>query len=66
MLLTWSKPINDGGSPITGYLVEYKADGETHYTQANNGIETPSLSLVVTGLKPETGYKFRVYAVNKV
>jgi len=32
--LKWTKPFNDGGSPITGYLIEKKEVGATKWTKA--------------------------------
>lgn len=63
--VSWMKPLKDGGSPITGYTVEYRAEGGS-WQAANDGLSVATLNMVVRGLKPSTAYQFRVYAHNKV
>lgn len=33
--LSWTKPENDGGAPITGYVIEYKVTFENHVLYLN-------------------------------
>ncbi len=62
--VSWQPPAEDGGSPITGYRVIYRAQ-----TAASGGW-TPSNDIVdaapvtVTGLQNGTVYQFRVVAMN--
>ncbi|ERL85176.1 hypothetical protein D910_02598 [Dendroctonus ponderosae] len=62
--LKWLPPDNDGGAPITGYIVEVKDKFGKEWT---TGIEVPGeqLSATVPGLKENSQYEFRVRAVNK-
>ena len=61
--LTWAAPSSAGGTPVTGYLVEYKASGGSWVTAtANTGSATTSYT--VTGLSAGTTYTFRVSAIN--
>lgn len=62
--LKWEKPDNDGGAPITSYIVEFKDKFGTNW---NKGIEVPGdqLSATVPDLKENSQYEFRVRAVNK-
>lgn len=62
--LTWAKPDNDGGAPITGYVIEYKDKFGTEWVK---GIEVPgdALSGTVPGLRENQQYEFRVRAINK-
>lgn len=56
-LVTWFAPLNDGGSPVTGYTVTSAPDGRTCQSNAE-------LSCTVTGLTNGTKYKFSVTATN--
>lgn len=62
--LKWEKPDNDGGAPITSYIVEVKDKFGTNW---QTGIEVPGdqLSATVPDLKENSQYEFRVRAVNK-
>lgn len=62
--LTWSAPASDGGSGITGYRVQYSANGGATWTDF--GSPTPGTSRTVTGLTGGIGYRFRVAAVNAI
>ncbi|KAF7660448.1 hypothetical protein LDENG_00280920 [Lucifuga dentata] len=61
--LQWAKPRYDGGSTITGYVVEKKELPDGRWMKANftNIIET---QLTVTGLTGGQSYKFKVTARN--
>lgn len=61
--LQWAKPQNDGGSTITGYLVEKKELPDVRWMKANfvNVIET---QFTVTELTGGEMYEFRVTARN--
>jgi predicted phage tail protein len=59
--LKWDKPEDDGGEPITNYLIE-KMDTETgRWVPVAT---TRELEADITGLIPGKEYKFRVKAVN--
>jgi hypothetical protein len=61
--LTWAAPSSTGGTPVTGYLVEYKASGGSWVTATSNtGSDTRSYT--VTGLTGGTTYTFRISAIN--
>ena len=65
VVLAWSAPADDGGSPVTGYEYRYAAgDGVPDGTLWQDaGTE---LSTTVTGLENETRYAFEVRALNRV
>ena len=60
---TWAAPASDGGSPITGYTVEYRVSGTGAWSSLSAGTAT---SANVTGLTNGTSYEFRVIASNAV
>jgi hypothetical protein len=62
-LVTWTPPVSDGGSPITGYSVRV-----VDATNTQVGVLHPAVagatSLNVTGLANGTAYSFQVLASN--
>nr|XP_006823016.1 PREDICTED: titin-like [Saccoglossus kowalevskii] len=64
MTLTWAAPDNDGGSPVTGYVIEKKDVTSTRWVRVNKDIEIDT-TLRVTQLIEGTTYEFRVSAQNK-
>ena len=60
--VSWSEP-EDNGSPITGYVVEYSADGGVTWIEADPGPGS-NTTVTVSGLTNGTEYLFRVYARN--
>ena len=64
--LTWTAPKDDGGSPITNYVVEYCEETAFHWLRAGDAAAVqPSNRYVVRGLTENTAYKFRVAAQNQ-
>ncbi|MGI0088651.1 MAG: fibronectin type III domain-containing protein, partial [Nitrosotalea sp.] len=63
--LSWTAPANNGGSAITGYMIERSTDGTTWSTiQSNTGSTATTYS--DTGLTASTAYTYRVSAINSV
>lgn len=63
-LVTWATPSDDGGTPITGYRIDYSTD-PTFATHSSKTVGVVN-SDTVTGLTPGTQYYFRVCALNAV
>ena len=63
--LAWQPPKEDGGAPITNYIVEMRRVGDVKWQMANKGKPTPDTKFDVTGLPEEVEYEFRVTAENK-
>ncbi|HEY5112443.1 MAG TPA: fibronectin type III domain-containing protein, partial [Acidimicrobiales bacterium] len=65
-LVTWVDPVNspptNGGATITGYTVQYSADGGTTWTTATTS--ATGTNYTVTGLTNGTTYEFEVAATN--
>ena len=62
--VTWTAPKSDGGSTITGYIVERREKGRDRWTRVNRK-PIDDLKLKVTDLVEKTDYEFRVIAENK-
>ena len=62
--LTWTPPENDGGAPITNYILEYRSEGSASWKKATEKTLT-ELKFTATGLNDTEQYEFRVAAVNK-
>lgn len=61
VVLSWSGSSYDGGSRITGYVIESRKSLETKWESLK---KVDSTSHKVKGLDPDTEYHFRVRAVN--
>jgi hypothetical protein len=62
--LTWTTPVNDGGSAITGFEIDVRTG--TTVVRTVTGITGTATSTVITGLTNGTAYNFVVRAVNAV
>lgn len=60
--LAWSAPLSDGGSPITGYVVEESIDGGA-FTERARPSATPT-DVAIAGLTPGATYQYRIAAIN--
>lgn len=65
MVLTWEAPSEDGGSPITGYIIEKHDKEGVRWTRCNRQTVT-DLTFKVTGLLESHIYEFRVAAENAI
>ncbi len=61
--LKWERPVSDGGSPITGYVVEKKEEGSDKWVPVAEKLNDTELT--VRGLQEGKKYEFRVAASNK-
>lgn len=64
--LSWSAPSNDGGSAVTGYMVERSTDGGFTWSTTASNTGSTSTTYSDTGLYPSTAYAYRVSAINPV
>lgn len=61
--LNWKPSANDGGTPITGYVIEHRVDSRTFWTKAGT-VNEKTTTFTVPNLTEDTSYHFRVFAVN--
>ena len=65
MTLCWYPPDVDGGTPITGYIVDHKKVSSSDWSKVNLDVALGT-ALEITGLEMGSKYHFRVAAKNKV
>jgi len=65
VVLTWKQPSDDGGSPITGYVVEKKDALRSGWSKAG-GTSSETLKYRVSKLAEGADYMFRVAAENSI
>ena len=63
--LRWNRPESDGGSPITGYIIERKEANKKAWQKIAQ-TEASVYECEVTGMKKGVSYYFRVMAINEV
>ena len=66
VILSWTAPADDGGSPITGYQIDRSPDGIADWENliANTGSTLTTYTL--TNLAPDSPHYFRVTAINSL
>lgn len=64
VLVTWSPPLEDGGSPILRYVVERRLATSQRWTEVSPK-DLSDTEMVVTDVSPPNEYIFRIAAVNK-
>ncbi len=65
ILLTWNAPVDDGGSPITGYRIEWRSSGTSDWIILVASTSSTATTYLHTGLLPATTRFYRVSAVNR-
>lgn len=61
--LRWTPPLNDGGNPITGYVIEKREKGSPKWVKAGETVG-PECKGRAENLDEGTEYEFRVRAIN--
>ncbi len=64
--LSWTAPVDNGGSAINGYRIQISADAGTNWSDLVANTDNAGTAYVHTGLEPGTTRHYRVYAINSV
>lgn len=62
--LSWTAPSNNGGSSITGYMIERSKDNGTTWSTIQSNTGSASTTYSDIGLAHSTTYTYRVSAIN--
>ena len=65
MRVSWTPPDFDGGTPIIGYLIEYKKSSSTNWVRVSMHRSTDA-TIIANDLHENTQYQFRVSAENQI
>ena len=64
LMVTWEAPEDDGGSPITGYAVQWKSGEEEFDSSREAQVDSETLTYTIADLSNEVEYTVQVLAVN--
>lgn len=63
-VLSWEVPASDGGTPVTGYLIDRCTNNSSRWIRVTRN-EVKELTYDLDSLNEGTVYEYRVVAVNK-
>ena len=61
--IAWKEPENDGGAPVTSYLIDIKEENASEFKNLRK-LDGDVYSYTCLKLKPDTAYDFQVFAEN--
>jgi hypothetical protein len=63
--VSWSRPVSNGGSSLTGYIIGYRLASASSFTDSTT-VSAGATSKALSSLSPAQQYVIRVYATNSV
>jgi len=63
--LDWTRPRSDGGSPLTGYVIERRDTASNYWTRVGS-VDHRKTTHVVASLRPGAEYQLQVLAENDI
>ena len=64
LVVSWTAPDNDGGSPVTGYVVQWKSGTQSYSTSRQETTDETGTTVIIPDLTNGTEYTVQVYATN--
>ncbi|XP_072043107.1 protein sidekick-2-like [Amphiura filiformis] len=66
LILQWKRPVNQGHSSLTNYIIEFLEDGRDEWELLTDTVDADSVEYLISygNLKASTSYQFRVMAEN--
>ncbi len=64
IVLTWTAPSNNGGSAVSGYKIEWSADGTSNWADLEDDTESTATTFIDRGLSAGSTRHYRVSAIN--
>ena len=65
LTVQWKNPEDDGGSPLTGYLLEMRETNRQYWNRVDQ-VSASITNYIVQNLRQDIEYEFRVTAMNKI
>ena len=64
LVVSWTAPDNAGGSPVTGYVVQWKSGTQSYSTSRQETTDETGTTVIIPDLTNGTEYTVQVYATN--
>ena len=65
LVVTWEAPEDGGGSPVTGYIVQWKSGDEEFDTEREEQVDGETLTYAISDLDTDIEYTVQVLASNE-
>ena len=65
LTVDWTAPTNDGGSPVTGYVVQWKSGTQSYAIARQENTDETGTTVTIPDLNNGTEYTVQIYATNE-